>query len=189
MQIKEIYSKIIEHQIIGIMLHEQASKMLDFLGFRGLKRWQEYQYISESMSMRSTNRYVINHHNIMVMEGKPTDPELIPMSWYNYTRYDVDTRTKQSALKDFFDKLKSWEHETKKLYSSLYKECCNEGHIADAVKIKSLIEDVDKELKCVDRKYLEYKSVEFDLSYIMYQQCEIHDKYKNKEKEIGIDIN
>ena len=29
MQIKEIYSKIIEHQIEGIMLHEQASKMLD----------------------------------------------------------------------------------------------------------------------------------------------------------------
>lgn len=189
MQIKEIFSKIIEHQISGIMLHEQASKMLDFLGFRGLKRWQEYRYICESMEMRSTNRYVINHHNIMVSEGKPTDPELIPMSWYSYTRYEVDSRTKQAALKDFFDRLKSWETETKKLYSDLYKEACNEGYIADAIKIKSLIRNVDKELKCVERKYLEYKAVEFDLSYIMYQQCEIHDKYKYKEKEIGIDMN
>lgn len=189
MQIKEIYSKIIEHQIIGIMLHEQAARMLDFLGFRGLKRWQEYRYICESMEMRSTSRYVINHHNIMVPDGNPTDPELIPMSWYSYTRYEVDSRTKQSALKDFFDKLKSWEKETKKLYSDLYKEACNEGYIADAIKIKSLIEDVDKELKYIERKYIEYKSVEFDLTYIMFEQCDIHEKYEHKEKEIGIDIN
>ena len=189
MKIKEIYEQIIEHQIEGIMFHEQASKMLDFLGFKGLKRWQEYRYLAESAEMRSINRYVINHHNIMVQEGKPEDPELIPMSWYGYTRSEVDNRTKQAALKDFFTRLREWETETKNLYCDMYKEACSINDIADAIKIKDLIKGVDYELKCVERKYIEYKTVDFDLSYIMYQQCEMHDKYKKKEKEIGIDIN
>lgn len=189
MKIKEIYECIVEHQIEGIMFHEQASKMLDFLGFRGLKRWQEYRYFAEIAEMRSVNRYAINHHNMMISEGKPNDPELIPSSWYSYTRSEVDNRTKQSALKDFFSRLKSWETETKRLYCDMYREACNDGYIADAIKIKELIEEVDNELKCVERKHLEYKTVDFDLSYIMYQQCELHDKYKNKEKEINININ
>lgn len=111
------------------------------------------------------------------------------MTWYSYTRSEVDNRTKQSALKDFFSRLKSWETETKRLYCDMYREACNDGYIADAIKIKELIEEVDNELKCVERKHLEYKTVDFDLSYIMYQQCELHDKYKNKEKEINININ
>lgn len=184
MTIKEIYEKIIEHQISGIMFHEQASKMLDFLGFRGLKRWQEYRYFAESAEMRSINRYVINHHSMMVSEGKPKDPELIPMSWYAYKREEVDNRTKQSALKDFFSRLKEWETETKHLYCDMYKEACAENNIADAIKIKELVEGVDKELKHIDKMHLEYKTVDFDLSYIMEQQWYLKDKYKKKQKEL-----
>lgn len=189
MTIKEIYSKISEHQIEGIMLHQQASKMLDFLGFRGFKRWQEYQHLSETLNFLSLNRYAINHHNIMVQDGEPKNPNIIPISWYNYTRYEVDNSTKKSALKDFFGRWKSWEEATKKLYCDMYKECCENGFIADSIKIKCWVMDVDKELKCLERKFIEYKSVDFDLEYVMYQQKEIHDKYKNKCEKMGININ
>jgi hypothetical protein len=184
MTIKEIYEKIMEHQIEGIMFHEQSSKMLDFLGFKGLKMWQEYRYFSESAEMKSINRYVINHHSMMIREGEPKDPELIPMSWYGYKREEVDNRTKQSALKDLFSRLKAWETETKTLYCDMYKEACDGNYIADAVKIRELICGVDKELKHIDKRHLEYKTVDFDLSYIMEQQWYLKDKYKKKQKEL-----
>lgn len=60
--------------------------------------------------------------------------------------------------------------------------------IAEANRVNQLICDVDQELKEVTRKMLEYKSVDYSLDYILYQQDELHEKYKEKTKNIGIDI-
>ena len=38
----------------------------------------------------------------------------------------------------------------------------------------------DQELKCVQRKVLELKAIDYDLSIIVPMQDEIHDKYKEK---------
>lgn len=183
MELKEIYSKIITHQINGIMLHHRAESLFDFLMLNGLKSWSECQYFKESLCMRKTICYVINHHNIMPKEEQPSEPDIIPSSWYGYTRFDVDISTKKSKIKEMFSKWHDWERDTKKFYSDMYNELINIGHIADSVEIKKLISDVDKELKCIDKKWLEYKSVDYNMDYIMKDQFDIHEKY-NKAKHI-----
>lgn len=35
---------------------------------------------------------------------------------------------------------------------------------------------------------LEYKTVDYDMDYIIFQQDEMHDHFKEKTKELGIDI-
>ena len=45
-----------------------------------------------------------------------------------------------------------------------------------------------QELKYLTRKMLEYKAVDYDMDYIMFQQNEMHDHFKEKTKELGIDI-
>ena len=45
-----------------------------------------------------------------------------------------------------------------------------------------------QELKYLTRKMLEYKAVDYGMDYIMLQQNEMHDHFKEKTKELGIDI-
>ena len=45
-----------------------------------------------------------------------------------------------------------------------------------------------QELKYLTRKMLEYKTVDYDMDYIIFQQDEMHDHFKEKTKELGIDI-
>ena len=60
--------------------------------------------------------------------------------------------------------------------------------MAEADKINELILDVDEEIKRLTRKMLEYRSVDYDMAYILLQQDEMHEEYRKKTKEIGIDI-
>lgn len=45
-----------------------------------------------------------------------------------------------------------------------------------------------QELKYLTRKMLEHKAVDYDMDYIMSQQNEMHEHFKEKTKELGIDI-
>lgn len=51
-----------------------------------------------------------------------------------------------------------------------------------------LICDVDQELKYLTRKMLEYKAVDYDMDYILFQQNELHEYFKEKTKELGVSI-
>lgn len=70
----------------------------------------------------------------------------------------------------------------------MYKELVEIGEVAAAMKVKELICDVDCELKRAEREFLYKKAVDFDMIIIVEEQAELHEKYKEKEKEIGVDI-
>lgn len=188
MELKEIYKKIITNQINGVMFHHKAETLFDFLMLNGLKSWSEYQYFKENLCMRKTICYVINHHNIIPLEETPSEQDIIPISWYNYTRFDVDISTKKSKIKEMFSKFHDWERDAKSFYSNMYNELINIGHIADSVEIKKFISDVDKELKCIDKKWLEYKSVDYNMDYIMKDQFLLHEKYKKEKHALLFEI-
>ena len=184
----EIWSKISEHQLAGIMMHAQMADYFDFLGLMGFKREQEYHYFVESAAMRGVHRYCINHHNKLITGGHPVNPSIIPAMWNNYTRFDVDTNTRKKSIIEAFEKWKSWEKETKNFYCNMFTECTNQGYVADANKINKLIRDVDHELKCLERRIIELRAVDYDAVYIMEIQNCLHEYYKEKTKEIGVNI-
>lgn len=184
----EIWSKISDHQIKGIMFHAQMADLFDFLGLHGFKRQQEYHYFDESAKMRGIHRYVINHHNALIPTSRIEDPKTIPSSWTNYTRFDVDKSTRKSSISEALDKWKQWEMTTKAFYSEMFCEFTKEKCIADADKLNELIKDVDQELKGLCRKIIELKAVDYDPTYIMMCQDEMHNYYQCKTKDIGINI-
>ena len=57
MTVEEIFGKIVQHQIKGLMIHEQLSNYYDFLGLSGYKRFHECHYYEENLN--SNNRW--NH--------------------------------------------------------------------------------------------------------------------------------
>lgn len=188
MTVEDIYAKILQHQIKGLMIHEQLANYYDFLGLEGYKRCHEYHYFEENMTFRSVSRYFINHHNKLIPELPVENPKVIPDSWYRYTRDDVDMTTKKNAIKSGLQLWRKWETETKELYEQMYKELMNIDEVASAMKIKELICEVDKELKKVERYCLNKKAIDYDLTVIIPEQKKWHDKYKCKMDSMGMRI-
>lgn len=186
MTIAEIFQKINSHQIEGLMTHEQLANYFDFLNLRGFMRLHEYHYLEESISMREICRYHMSHFNKLISYESVSNPDIIPSAWFSKTRFDVDMSTRKRSVMTGFDKWKAWESETKKLYEELYSEACSLGEIAAAAKIKTLICDVDDELKIAEEMCLELKSVDYDPTYVIDIQKCLYDKYDEKAKGIGI---
>lgn len=184
----DVFNDVSKRIVSGVMFHEQMADYFDFLNLHGLKRWQEYRFLEESAELRGIHRYAINHLNRLINDNDVAVARSIPSSWFNATRMQVDNSTRKQAVKEAFEKWLAWEKETKEFYEAKFKTLTESGKIAEADKINELIIAVDKELKCLTRKMLEYKAVDYDLSYICYQQDEMHEEYRKKTKEIGIDI-
>ena len=186
MTVDEIYSRLSAHMIKGLMTHEQLANYYDFLGLKGYKRCHEYHYLDETCGYRKLCRYFINHHNRLVPYSDVDNPDVIPQSWYRYSRQDVDPNTKSNGVRNGVNIWVDWEKETKHLYEEMYTELINIGEVASAMEIKKFICDVDKELKKAERKQLELKAVDYSLEYIMQCQHDVHEKYKEKMKELEI---
>ena len=80
---------------------------------------------------------------------------------------------------------REWESTTKELYEKYAAELRTGGMIADAIYVDELVEDVDKELKCLERIMVDLISTGYDMTYIVESQKDIHDKYRDKLKEVG----
>lgn len=179
---EEVFSKLSAHFIKGMMVHDQMARYYDFLGLKGYKRIHEYQFYEESKVFRRINRYFINHHSKLIPEMRVDDPALIPESWYNYKREDVDGQTKRNAVETGMRKWVEWEQTTKTEIESAIKMLYDNGFVADANWVKNILKKVCYELKKAERKLIELQSVSFDLILITEEQEKVHDKYKGKIK-------
>ena len=189
MELNEIYSRIVTHQIKGVMLHEQMANYYDFLGLEGYKRCHEYHMFKEMCTYRSTYRYFINHHNMLIPDERIENPEAIPASWFKYTRQDVDSATKKNAVKSGLNAWVDWERDTKALYEDMYGELMELGEVASALKIKQLVCDVDCELKKAERYQLNKEAIGYDMGAIIAEQKPKHHKYQKKmEEELKIEL-
>lgn len=184
----EVFNKISARQMKAIMKHTQWADMFDFMGLMGEKRQQEYRAIKEFAEMRGIHRYALNHCNKLIQNTNIDIVNEIPTNWNNYTRFDVDNETRKNYIKKIYDDWFKWEKETKEFLEEQFKTLTENHKIADANKVNDLIKDVDRELKRLVRKILEYKIVNYNLDYITYCQSEMHEFFKEKTKEIGIDI-
>ena len=71
-----------------------------------------------------------------------------------------------------------WETATLSKLQQAHLDLFDDGEVASAMFIGDFIKDVEKELRCAKRMYLDLSAVDFDLAYILDKQKSIHDKYK-----------
>lgn len=185
---KDIYTTVNARQVTALMFHDEMADLFDFLGLRGFKRMHEYQYFAESAEHRATKRYYVNHHGMLLCESHIESIDVVPSDWYQYNRMDVTCAVRRQAVQKAMEQYREWESGTKALYSKCACYLMNWGKVADFNKINDLLCDVDMELKYLERLILELKSVDYDDAYIGVMQDKLHEKYKEKTKEIGVDI-
>lgn len=182
--VESIFSEINARMIAALMFHDQMSDYFDFLGMKGYKRLHEYQYFSESLERKRLNQYYINHHNKLIPNIYTGQVAMIPENWQTANRISVGKSTKQKGIEDGFNQYHEWETETKSLYEHYSVKLRENGAVTDAIMVERLVEDVDKELKKLERIIVDLISSGYDMVYITESQQRIHDKYKAKMHEI-----
>lgn len=177
MTVEEVFSQFAEHMIEGLMTHSQLSDYFGFIGLDGYQECHKYHYFEENCNYKDLCDYYIHHFNKLIKEKPFKNPNLIPASWYQYNRKDVDANTRKSAIQTAFEKWVDWEKKTKSLYEMLYQELINLNEISAAKKVCQYIEDVDYELAEACQKHLELVSIGYNISDIVLEQEEIKKKY------------
>ena len=186
MTIDEIFSTLGEHMIEGLMIHSQLSDYFGFIGLDGYQMCHKYHYFEENSNYKKLGNYYLHHYNKILMERPFKNPSVIPESWYQYNRHDVNTATRKNAIQVGMDKWVTWEKDTKKLYENLYRELVILNEIASAQEISKYIEDVDNELADACQKYIELSAIDYDISDIIMEQKELKELYEIKLKEIEL---
>lgn len=186
--IKELYGTVNKRQITALMFHDEMADLFDFLGLKGFKRMHEFQYLSESVGHRLLKRYYLNHHGMLLPDDGVTPVDVIPDDWYKYTRMDVTPAVRKQAVQKAMEQYKQWETDTKALYETCASYLLAWRNIADYEELCCYIKDVDEELKCLERLYIELQAVEYDMTYIETLQEEYHDRYKEKTKKVAEDL-
>lgn len=188
MIIEEIFAKLKNHMLEGMVFHDQMARYYDFLNLKGYKRCHEYHYFDETLGYRRLCRYFMNHYHMFIPFDDMDNPRVIPESWYKYTRQEVDTGTKKSAVKAGIEKWVKWEHETKDLYQKMYQELMNIGEVAAAEMLACYVKDVNCELKYAERKHIDLESVNYDLPTIVIEQHELHECYRKKLESLKLEM-
>lgn len=187
MTVDEIFSALSEHMIEGLMIHSQFSDYFGFLGLDGYQMCHKYHYFEENNNYKKLSNYYLHHYNKIIKETPFKNPEIIPSSWYQYTRHDVNTTTRKNAIQAAMERWVNWERDTKKLYEELYQELIKLNEIASANEICKYIKDVDDELAKACQKHIELIADDYDISDIIVEQEQLVKRYKKKLKEIDYD--
>lgn len=186
MTIEEIFSDLSKHMIEGLMAHSQLSDYFGFLGLEGYQASHKYHYFEENANYRRLSEYYLSHYNKIIFEKKTDNPSLIPESWYQYSKQDVNAQTRKNAIQTGFEKWIEWEKKTKELYGKYCYELISMKEVAAAEELKYYLMDVNKELSTAQQKYLALVANNFNISDILNEQDELLKTYKNKLKEIKL---
>ena len=176
MNIEEIFTKLLEHMMKGVRFHEQATIYFDFLTLPGYKKCQKYHYYEELTNYRKLYDYYLDTYK-KLLKLSPQEYELINNNMYKYSREEIDTNNKRTAIREIMRKWISWETETKELLEECYHEITS---AAASIKILELLKEVEQELNDATNKYIQLETVDYDIIMIEEEQAALCKKYKHK---------
>lgn len=184
MTCEEIFSKIANAYLNGVMFHDDMVQYFDFLNLHGYKRMHEYHRKCESEYSRKLHGYYTNRYQKLLPETGEYAKSAIPKDWYNYKRSDVSAADIKNGVKTGFEKWIEWERNVYTILNEAVKELGELNDFAAAYEIGMQLCDTEEELKRAERMLLTLKSVDFSIDYIQEQQGELHKKYKKKAEKV-----
>lgn len=144
---ENIFAKLKAHLLEGMVFHDEMMRYYGFLQMYECKDEHEEHYLKETEAYHALCDYYSNHYNMLIPTLPMARPDVIPESWYKYTRQEVDEQTLKNAKRVGLKKWIEWEKKTKDLYQSACKELFELGEVASAIFVSQLVVDVDEELK------------------------------------------
>lgn len=164
---RAIFSDINAHMVSGVMLHDQLYQMFLFLRLYKFAKEQKKRYDEETKSRRALNKYYICHRGCMLSDSKVNASSVIPIEWYQKSRYDMQPEDIRKAVNFALSTWCNWEKETKDFYSVSYHKLFDNGFMAEANYVSKLLDDVDNELAEAEDLLLYFEAMNFDPIEIM----------------------
>lgn len=180
MTVEEIFIKLAQHMEEGTCFHKTLAQAYDFLGLYGFAKCHVYHWIEEAKGYECLLHYYSTHYHKLLNLAPVAKPDIIPTTWYKYDTMAVDTNTKRQSTQMMMKKWVDWERETKKLYQDMYKELCELGEVAAAMKVKCYICAVDEELKHAEKKLIKLETIDYNINTIISWQQSMYKKYKKQ---------
>ena len=170
MSAAEVFARIDQHMIEGIMIHSDFVDYYTFLNLPGYAACHCWHSMCEAKSRQKVHDYYLTHHGRLIPYVNPQNRETIPANWYGYTRADVDQGTLRNAVKSGLEAWVKWETDTKHLYETAYRDLLSMNEVASAEFVRELILDVSEELATAERYHLNKKAVDYDIGAILADQ-------------------
>lgn len=180
----EIFKEINDRQIVALMIHDQMADMFWFMQMKGFARMHEYQFLSESIGHRKTKKHYLCEHGKLLPDGELKDPDILPDDWLKYTKSDVTNQIREQYIEKALVTYNNWEHDTKEMYEKAICDLVAIGNVCDAKFVYCMLEEVSKELKCIESLCAKLHMHESILSGAILMQNELHEKYKKHMKEL-----
>lgn len=170
MTVEEIFNVTTNHMLEGLMFHEQFMTYYDFLDLQGYRKCHKKHFEEETKNYFNLYHYYMKTYNMLLPNSKFNQPEVVPASWHQYTRHDVDMKTKQSAIKQGLAVWLKWETESLEMYENMYSELLSLNKIADAKEIEKIICDVHSEIQDIEHYQICNAATNYDMVRIMEEQ-------------------
>lgn len=147
MEPKEVYEKLAQRQLEGVMFHEAMAEYFSALEcyerFFGEQREQADCEFNQYMV---TKRIYRDRYGSLLVTRTDYRPDIIPAEWTSKLPY-LSHDEKMEAIKKGMEKWLEWEKATLDTYHMLYRESV--PHSKDTQYIWSLIKDVRYELSYI----------------------------------------
>ena len=176
----EVFARLSQHMVEGIMIHTEFADYYLFLNLPGYAACHRFHAKSESKSRHELHEYYITHFGKLIQRQSQSAVDVIPNNWFSYTRPDVTVSDIRAAVKKGLEAWVKWEKDTKELYQSSYRELMETGEVAAACFVKNLVLDVTEELSSAERYLLNKMAVDYDIGAILSEQDGEHHKYRTK---------
>lgn len=178
--VDDVFIELGSHMVEGLMIHEQLMSCYLFLGLEGYAKCHEYRYLDESKAYIRLQRYYSDHHRGILNPGKIDPPDIIPESWINNKKENMDLETRRKAVKAAYEEWIRWETSTKELYNRAYHELLDIGETASALFVGKYVKDVDAELADAMNDKLHKEAIAYDMVSIVEEQESLRKFYKKK---------
>lgn len=209
-ELQQLYSELIDRMKQGVEMHEQLADYYGFLNLPGYQKCHEYQMLCELLTYRKAKDAYMKEYNQLVPasnmmngmanmaanngmnninngnNGNYNYREVIPQTWYKYTRYDVDSGTKRTAVKDGFKKWVDYEKDTKQFLTNMVQRLEQQNDRESARKLDYLIDHVQKEIETAEEKMMALENSGYDMNYILQQQEPMKAKYADKIRKLNM---
>ena len=164
---RSIFSEINSHMLQGIMMHDQLYRLFLFLRLNKFAAFHKKQYREEDDNYKALNKFYITHQNKLIAEGRFSTSDLIPIDWYEKTRYDISPADIRNCVRFSISAWVNWERSTKELYSVSFRKLLDEERVDEANFVNELLKDVSKELNKAEELQLYLDAIDYDIIEIM----------------------
>ena len=164
--------------------YNDASLGFGFIGLHGYKRMFRYFEILDNMHSKKMNEWFIQHRGHCLMVAKTHNKSMLDEPIFKSTRYEIGREHMKSHVQSFMKKLIDFNHKSINTLSACSLELLKNGDFVAQEKIFHLINHLECRNKKMMRIENELRLVDYDCVFIMQSQKEIHDKYKQKIKDL-----